>query len=216
MRTEIFWHITPYRRRFGEACCMHVRGIAVKVDTKVTAHFNETPMATILGGVTSPNLRQIPPGKGRKYSIFQTRAKSASILPMLPTDAFSKHDFKLPPQCSSDQRFFWDTTQRTVAIHYRSCGTTYRSHIQASRNSFLLRFIDPFIFYFLTLEGENDRLPRNGGKELPLHTKSHPRKAPDLKHSLHLCCNQFLLGSKLGSLDRCACSTLRTVAIAKN
>lgn len=127
MRTEIFWYITPYRRRFGEVCCMHVRGTAVKVDTRETAHFNETSIATIRGGVTSPNLRPPPSGKGRKYSIFQTRAKSASILPTFPTDAFSRHDFKLPPQCSSDHRI--------VAIRYQSCGTTYRPHLQASRIS---------------------------------------------------------------------------------
>jgi hypothetical protein len=200
-------YITPYRRRFEEACCMHVPGIAVKV------HFNETSMATICGGLTSPNLRQPPSGKGRKHSIFQKRAKSASIL---PTDAFSKRDFKLPSQCSSDQGFFWDTTLRIVAIRYRRCGTTYRPHLQASKNSFLLRIIDPFFSDFLTPEGETDRLSRNDGKVLPLHTKSHPRKAPDLEHSLHLRCNQFVLGNKIGSLERCACSTLWTVATAKN
>jgi len=33
-------------------------------------------------------------------------------------------DFKVPSQRSSDQRVFWDTTQRIVAIRYRRCGTT--------------------------------------------------------------------------------------------
>jgi len=48
---------------------------------------------------------------------------------MLSTVAFSKHDYKLPSQSSSDQRFFWDTTQRIVAICYLPCGTNYRPHL---------------------------------------------------------------------------------------
>jgi len=169
------------------------------------------------GGVTSPNFKppQPPSSKGWIYSIFQTRVKSASILPMLeaswnvmahaqkpdfvfrrngrvhlnrrgrqfsrllavelcasavvmldtpcsevvwrvlathsirqfplscvtvwhhistavyPQTHSSSVDSKLPSQRSSDQRFFWDTTQRIVAIRYRRCGTTYRPHLQA-------------------------------------------------------------------------------------
>jgi len=53
---------------------------------------------------------------------------------------------------------FWVITQRTVVIPYWRFGTTYRCHLQGSRN-----------MDFMTLEDGTDRLSRNFGKELPLH-----------------------------------------------
>ena len=53
---------------------------------------------------------------------------------------------------------FWFITERTLVVPHRIFETTYRSHIQGSRDFFL---------YFLTLENENDSLSRNVGKELP-------------------------------------------------
>jgi hypothetical protein len=51
---------------------------------------------------------------------------------------------------------FLGFTQRRVVIHYRRCWTTYRPHLQGSRNP--------------TLEDGTDRFSRNVGKGLPLET----------------------------------------------
>jgi len=49
--------------------------------------------------------------------------------------------------------FFWDITQHIVVISYRHFGTTYRSHIQGSRNPYFLTFeggiIEGFPLLFL-------------------------------------------------------------------
>jgi len=61
---------------------------------------------------------------------------------------------------------FWDITQYRVVIPYRLFGTTYRSHLQVSRNP---RRNSDFLLGFLTLEDGTNMLSRNVGKELPLH-----------------------------------------------
>jgi hypothetical protein len=55
---------------------------------------------------------------------------------------------------------FWDIMQRRVALLYRRFGTTYRSHLQGSRNQ--------EDFDFFTIEDGTDTLSRNVGKGLPL------------------------------------------------
>ena len=53
---------------------------------------------------------------------------------------------------------FWFIVQRVVVIPYRRFGTTYRSHLQESRDG-------------------TERLSRNIGKELPLPDEQQPRRA---------------------------------------
>jgi len=53
---------------------------------------------------------------------------------------------------------FWIITRRVVVIPNRLFGTTYRFHLEGSRNT-----------EFMTLEDATARLSRNVGKELPLY-----------------------------------------------
>jgi len=46
-------------------------------------------------------------------------------------------DFRLPPQRKSS--FFWDVTQRWQVVMYRRFGTTYRSHLQGSVSSRIIK-----------------------------------------------------------------------------
>jgi hypothetical protein len=43
-------------------------------------------------------------------------------------------DRMITPPCKLGLRYFWDFKRRRMVVSYRSFGTTYRSHLQDSRN----------------------------------------------------------------------------------
>jgi hypothetical protein len=60
---------------------------------------------------------------------------------------------------------FWVTTQRIPVLSYRRFGTTYRYHLHGARIFYRVKSL--FLFGFLTIEDETERLSRNVGKKLP-------------------------------------------------
>jgi hypothetical protein len=94
----------------------------------------------------------------------------------------------------------WGITQRRVVIIYSRFRTTYRSHLQGSRNSRRVAFLD-----FLTLEDGTDTLSRNVSKGITTWRCVTPQKSADL---ISIAAEAWNHGSELCFLAREGCFEL--------